>query len=97
MLQDGPIAQIVTADTTCPKCGKPLSFPVKLSIENLFTVSMLLWTHENSIKCDACGSKYVPIIAQFDPNNLVWGIAPLDDKPLIENPNMFDVSKLKLQ
>jgi len=91
MLAPGSVA-LAEAETSCPACGKTMNFNVRLTVENLVTISMILWTHENPIVCAFCKSQFVPSIERFNPNALTWGLNPVEDKPLISRQNIVDVA-----
>ena len=83
--------QVPIAECECPTCHLPLDFAVKLSIENLRTISMILWTHELPVQCQNCQTVVIPKIAKFDINAISWEPVAIS-KPLIQRPGMMDVS-----
>ena len=86
---------VAAAAVRCPTCHRPVDVPVNFSVENLHSISMILWTHEFVIECEHCKTKMVPVIAAFDARAIRWTVSPLpEEKPLIEKPNMMDVSQI---
>ena len=86
-----------TSSLPCPKCQRPVEIEVKLSIENLLTMSMVLWAHDQLAECSACGTKLVPIIAEFDSGAIRWSVSAVRgavEEPLIKAPNHIDISNI---
>ncbi len=91
---------IAESPIECPRCHKMTSIQVKLSIQNLLPLSMVLWSHEDPVTCPACNCSLIPVISSFDVNAIKWTLSPIqsaEEKPLIERPGSFDVTKIMRQ
>jgi hypothetical protein len=93
------VGQVLVADTmvACPKCNNAMPVTVRISIENLTSMSMLLWQHETPSTCPTCKLVTIPVITGFDTRAIKWQATPLlvsTNKPLIEVSGQIDVSKI---
>lgn len=96
-MENTPKEKVVpVGQTACEKCGATITIPVNISVENLKTISMILWTHEQKITCPGCGLEYVPRLNGVNTSHIQWGIAAIEEKPLIERPGMIDISGRKI-
>ena len=80
----------------CPACHDIVEIPVRLTIINSLPASMLLWSHDHPFMCAQCRTAFTISITQVDVRSLGWQpvAVALKEKPLIETPNNFDVSRI---